>query len=49
MNQELRELALAAGAPEEMMDQLWFNIFCQQFANLLLILAEEEMVDISDS
>ena len=36
MNEELKKLVLKAGAPEEMLDELWFNIFCQQFADVLL-------------
>jgi hypothetical protein len=36
MNTELERLVRAAGAPEEVMDQLWFSIFCQQFADLLI-------------
>ena len=41
MNPELREIALAAGAPEEVINDLWFNLFCQQFADILLTMAEE--------
>jgi hypothetical protein len=36
MNDELKNLAIMAGAPEEVIDTLWFNIFCQQFAHLLI-------------
>ena len=36
MNDELKSLVIAAGAPEDVMDELWFSIFCKQFANLLL-------------
>ena len=36
MNDELKALAIAAGAPEDVMDELWFSIFCKQFAHLLL-------------
>lgn len=43
MNEELKKLVLEAGAPKEVMNDLWFNIFCQQFANLLLTLAEDEL------
>ena len=43
MNEELRKIAEAAGAPVEVIDTLWFNIFCQNIAHLLLELAEEEM------
>jgi hypothetical protein len=43
MNTELERLVRAAGAPEEAMDQLWFVVFCQQFAHLLI--AELEGTD----
>jgi hypothetical protein len=36
MNEELKQLVLKAGAPEEVLDELWFHIFCQQFADMLL-------------
>jgi hypothetical protein len=42
MNDELKSLVLQAGAPLEVMDQLWFNLFCQQFADLLFTVVEEE-------
>ena len=42
MNEELKALVLQAGAPVEVMDQMWFNIFVQQFAELLLTVVEEE-------
>jgi hypothetical protein len=35
MNDELKALAVEAGAPEEVLNTLWFNIFCQKFAYLL--------------
>jgi hypothetical protein len=41
MNEELRQLAIEAGAPQDVLDQLWFNIFCQNFAHLILLMAEE--------
>ena len=47
MNQTLREIAQAAGAPAEVIDTLWFNIFCQNFAHLLLEMAEEECRELS--
>ena len=43
MNKELRELAIRAGAPEQVLDEFWFNIFCLQFASVLLDEAEQEM------
>ena len=42
MNEELKALVLQAGAPVEVMDQMWFNIFCQQFADLLITAMETE-------
>ena len=41
MNEELKNLAIMAGAPEEVIHTLWFNIFCQQFAYLLIKEMEE--------
>jgi hypothetical protein len=43
MNKQLRELAQEAGAPQEVIDQLWFNIFCMKFASVILTNAEQEM------
>ncbi len=42
MNELLRKVALEAGAPVEVLDELWFNIFCMKFADALLAMAEEE-------
>lgn len=42
MNQMLRQIAEQAGAPEQVIDELWFNVFCANFAHLLLQLAEQE-------
>jgi len=36
MNDELKSLAIAAGAPEELLEELWFSIFCKQFAYLII-------------
>ena len=41
MNEELKQLVLKAGAPEEVLNELWFNIFCQQFADVLINEMEE--------
>lgn len=41
MNDALKELVLEAGAPEEVINELWFNLFCIKFADILLTLAEE--------
>ena len=43
MNEALREIVVEAGAPEDVLDTLWFNIFCQNFAHLILLAAEAEM------
>ena len=45
MNTELECLVRAAGAPEEVMTELWFVVFCQQFAHLLIAQLETEIVD----
>ena len=45
MNTELERIVRAAGAPEEVMNQLWFVVFCQQFADLLIAELETEIVD----
>lgn len=36
MNEELKKLVIESGAPIEMLDELWFNVFCQQFADRLI-------------
>ena len=48
MNKELKELALRAGAPEQVIDELWFNIFCQQFADAILSNAEQELAKVKE-
>ena len=45
MNTELERLVRSAGAPEEVMTELWFVVFCQQFAHLLIAELETEIVD----
>jgi len=46
MNQELKELALRAGAPEQVIDELWFSIFCQRFASVVITEAEHELAKV---
>lgn len=41
MNEFLKEIAVSAGAPNEVINELWFNIFCQKFAHLLMVEMEE--------
>jgi hypothetical protein len=43
MNKELKALAVEAGAPEEELNTLWFNMFCQKFAHLLVEELEKEV------
>lgn len=43
MNDELKQIVIEAGAPEDVLDQLWFNIFCVKFADILLTMAEQEI------
>lgn len=35
MNEALKELVVRAGAPEQVMDQMWFHVFCQKFAGVI--------------
>jgi hypothetical protein len=42
MNDLLKELAINSGAPNEVLDELWFNIFCQKFADQIITLMENE-------
>ena len=42
MNEVLKEIVIKAGAPEEVVNELWFNIFCQKFAHELMTILEEQ-------
>jgi len=44
MNEALKAIAIEAGAPEEVLNTLWFNIFCQKFAHLIIGELEKEIV-----
>jgi len=48
MNDELKKLVIQAGAPKEILNDLWFNIFCQKFVDLLLTQAEEEVFGVTE-
>jgi hypothetical protein len=48
MNEELKKLAVQAGAPVEVLDELWFNLFCQQFADIILTNAELELANVKN-
>ena len=43
MNEELKAIAVKADAPEEVLNTLWFSIFCQKFAHLLIEELEKEV------
>jgi hypothetical protein len=45
MNTELERIVRAGGAPEEVMTELWFVVFCQQFADLLIQELTADSVD----
>ncbi len=45
MNDKLKAIAVEAGAPEEMLNKLWFNVFCQKFAYLVAEELTEEMAE----
>ena len=42
MNEFLKQLVEESGAPTEVMNKLWFNIFCQKFADRLIAEMENE-------
>lgn len=42
MNEELRQLCVEAGCPDDVLDTLWFNIFIQKYTHVLLTAIEEE-------
>ena len=43
MNKELKALVIKAGAPPPLLNELWFTIFCQQFADVLLTQVEQDV------
>ena len=45
MNDDLKMLVLEAGAPKEALNELWFNVFCMKFADILLTMAEEAITE----
>ena len=42
MNEQLRKLVEQAGAPADLLNEIWFHVFCQKFANLLLTEMEDD-------
>jgi hypothetical protein len=42
MNEALKAIAIEAGAPEEVLNQLWFSIFLQTFTHKIIEMAEVE-------
>ncbi len=43
MNEELKAIVIRAGAPAEMLEQMWFHIFCQRFVQEILDQAAGEI------
>ena len=41
MNKSLKQLAIEADAPKEMLNKLWFDIFCQNFADQIIAELEQ--------
>ena len=48
MNDELKALVIKAGAPKEMLNEFWFNIFCEKFTDVLLTQVEEEVYGVKE-
>ena len=48
MNDELKALVIKAGAPAPLLEEIWFHVFCQQFANVLLTQAEKEVFGVEE-
>lgn len=48
MNEELKALVLKAGAPKEMLNEFWFNLFCMKFTDVILAEAEKEVFGIEN-
>jgi len=42
MNDELREMAVRAGAPDAMLNEIWFHIFCQKLVDEVIAEMEQE-------
>ena len=42
MNEALRELAVRAGAPEAMLNEIWFHIFCQKLVAEVITEMEQD-------
>jgi predicted DNA-binding transcriptional regulator len=43
MNEQLLALILKAQPPKQVLDKMWFHVFCQKFANVLLEEVEKEL------
>ena len=42
MNKLLKQFAVEAGAPTGMLNKLWFDIFCQKFADRIIAELEKD-------
>jgi hypothetical protein len=45
VNNALKAVAVEAGAPKEVLNTLWFSIFCQKFAHLIVEELEKDGVE----
>lgn len=48
VNEELMKLIKEAGAPVEVINDLWFHVFCFKFAYLLVEQVESGCIEITD-
>jgi len=42
MNEDLKAIAIEAGAPDDVLSKLWFSVFCMRFADLVITAMENE-------
>jgi len=42
MNEYLKEIAIKADAPKEILEELWFSVFCMKFADLIIAELENQ-------
>jgi hypothetical protein len=42
MNEDLKAIAIEAGAPDDVLSELWFSVFCMRFADLVITAMENE-------
>lgn len=42
MNEDLKAIVIKAGAPKEVLEELWFSMFCMKFADLIIAELENQ-------